>query len=182
MSAVKCRVFNVLAAVSLLLCVATVLLWVRSQFAYDLVFRNIRDGAAGDLRMLDARCSQGLAELTVTTIHSPNGYRTNIAPLGRAQWGHSSTAVPIRDGPTWYWFYHPVRSTFLLAPGVTGWSEQWSVGCRLWPVAVVLAVAPLVRMLWHRSFEPGRCPTCGYDMRATPERCPECGTVVAPVA
>jgi hypothetical protein len=31
----------------------------------------------------------------------------------------------------------------------------------------------------ERRRRAGRCPACGYDLRATPGRCPECGAVPA---
>jgi len=33
-----------------------------------------------------------------------------------------------------------------------------------------------------RRAAAGRCPSCGYDLRATPDRCPECGAFSQPPA
>ena len=52
-----------------------------------------------------------------------------------------------------------------------------------WLVVLVTAALPAA-WCWNRARRrrravAGRCPSCGYDLRATPDRCPECGAAPA---
>jgi hypothetical protein len=58
----------------------------------------------------------------------------------------------------------------------------WIVHLPDWAIALVSAVLPAlyVRGFYRRrrSRREGRCRRCGYDLRASPDRCPECGAAV----
>lgn len=69
--------------------------------------------------------------------------------------------------------------------------ERWSRNIRFqysiphWVVFFLMLMLPVSRVflfvLRRRRLSTGtpRCPTCGYDLRATPHRCPECGRELA---
>jgi hypothetical protein len=53
----------------------------------------------------------------------------------------------------------------------------------LWMPIAFLSALPIWRICrWKRKRpQPGFCPKCGYDLRASPDRCPECGCKINPL-
>ena len=61
-----------------------------------------------------------------------------------------------------------------------GWIRTWQVSSLVLPFVCLVCMSWLASgfIRWARRAlrrEQGRCPQCGYDLRATPDRCPECG-------
>jgi hypothetical protein len=83
---------------------------------------------------------------------------------------HSYTSgAPVVPGGLWAWIHSRSQS-----------GRSFTLDVQLWPIIVLTAVLPAVRIFavarrrWKRTLA-GTCPSCGYDLRATPDRCPECG-------
>lgn len=191
----KRRLFTILAAVSLLLCVAFAALWAWSYSGgRDAVWWSGGrwEGPDFAVRHAGVRCWRG--QLLITRQH---GWMTPAPGGGPAltqtwtrQW-RPPLAWRFDRTPIDQYFTDPewdvlgVRYQRLILGPANSRHFQNLVVVPLWLPFLLSAVAAAGVRLRSRAWRAsdrarrGLCPVCGYDLRATPGRCPECGAAPA---
>jgi hypothetical protein len=178
---------NAATAVSLVLCVATAALTIRSGWVSDgLVWTTYFDGYTLDQYAVVT--SRGGLRFTASHNHGLN-YTTDTAggrpryrrgPAARYPLYDRSRAQGVRAWGPAAGFEVVVEAGAVTAGSPPrGWRQR-SMTFPLCVPALLLAVPPawyarrrLLRAARLRA--RGLCPACNYDLRATPDRCPECG-------
>jgi hypothetical protein len=161
------RLLNSLMALSLLLSLAICGLWVRSYRIHDTVIRVIR----GDL--LQAFTMPGRLYVRLSTGNWING----------GGFGHAARpSEPIDHAFRWeaYTDWNAVgigyrHEPFMAATASESHEVSLPLAYLLLPCAAAPAAFVALRVRTRTRRRAGRCPACGYDLRATPDRCPECG-------
>jgi hypothetical protein len=164
---------------SLVLFLATSVLWVRSYWSEDAVVRQ-----EGSKELWHAASSRGQIAIDHYQVFGEPNFENRRGRTWFFQRRNPTqlTLRPLRSR------YSAVRGTVwagfgFLAHDVTTVQNDL-VTRRAWFVphwlpALLTVALPIRRILWptRRSCKSGHCLRCGYDLRATPGRCPECGTI-----
>lgn len=190
------RLFALLSALSLLLCIATAVLWARSYSTSDsLVWIAphrycVRIGAnAGHLFAWS---------LGPFTKEDDDLWQSVFGTWPKLSYGRAARGpeeeferafeawVPT---PHFHWHRWGLRAysfnpwTMDTGHGAAPVPAGWGAAAPLWFPFLLFAVYPAWRLrtilIDRRHARAGHCRRCGYDLRATPQRCPECGTVPA---
>ena len=170
---------------SLLPCLAVAGVWVRSHWVRDWVrFQAVHGGAAFSRDRGEALTYPGVLYVALYRTNyaadSTPGLREGVARDDGVRWD-------TLDGRGWnpYFATRAQRMGFMYQQSGSTLGAGFAtthVAAPFWALALATAVVPVLRILRRvlrrRLQRRGLCPSCGYDLRASPERCPECGEVV----
>jgi hypothetical protein len=177
------RLFNFITLVSLLMCLAATVLWVRSYWSSDSI---IREGPAETLvgsesgQLVLNRSYPGEAGRATApgwrfqTFPTPE--REEFVYTNGRQFRYRALGFEIAS-------YRPIPHT-MWASGIPFTSVRyWTAGVPHWFAVGVLALPPALwlrrRQRRRHARRAGLCASCGYDLRASPGRCPECGAAAS---
>jgi hypothetical protein len=180
-AAVKYWLVGSMTLLSLLSCIATCALWVRSYSTKDQIaaYRKYRYSA----RLADGCviCEKCECSAEFTGENGPAFDLVDYSPSWKFSI-HRPSPDPnneCEDSP----YDDPANGT----PSRPTQETRIELGhVPMWPIAAATAIPPL--LAFRRLVQSGRranalkanrCPICGYDLRATSDRCPECGTITS---
>lgn len=173
----------VLSALSLLLCFASIVLWIRSNLIYDALACEPYAGSGTQLM-----CLQGKL-----VFYHFKGYDNRLPEPGN-DFGFSRTSPSSSAGIAWalefdfaygWHFWNRLGFNAATRPIPTTRTLITIISVPLWGLAGIFALLPAIRSLYIRRLRrvrldrrlAGQCIDCGYDLRVTPDRCPECGAI-----
>jgi len=162
------RLLNLATILSLLVCVAVIALWVRSYSRrLGIVTWNPKGGR-------------------VVAVEYGGVYYQYGSYVQRRKFEWQGLSAPPATVRLYDFAKHRFAGFYFLADDRKGVADRlgpghWVVGVALWFCLALAGVLPAIR-IWRltrrrQRLSAGLCPTCGYDLRATPGRCPECGTM-----
>ena len=176
---VRRRVFNILAALTLVRCVTG---WIVNRY------RSAQIAYWGRHTRVIVLLDRGhiLCELTRGALDT-----SKDASWRRWYWSWESPGGfgELKDwvGQQEAWFYRfgfaaewARPTSFGISPTQSVPAMTYTLSLPLWSLSLLIAIPSVVVYRRNRQRQIatllGLCPICGYDLRATPEHCPECGT------
>jgi hypothetical protein len=174
--------FTVSAALSLLLFVLVIAIWVRSHFALDEYFLHWNVNQIGNRRSLLLQSDRGGFQVCWgEQTASPQAFDGRYLPTIHAD-HFPLSGKPFNSVASKAHWFNINRYSIHYASN-SSLNEDWtSIFGSIWLIAILAAILPTIwfvrfRKLRGAKLHSGHCPICGYDLRATPDRCPECGTI-----
>jgi hypothetical protein len=171
---------NLLAAISLLLCLAFAAICVRQSRHYDFLhhYRAASDDCSGTLTTVESAGGWlAIDRVRYFTIDPRTSRNFRALPTHSAQFPSPGTSrvLPVPGAKDMSFLGFALQTT-----GTSDYLwQRWVLP--LWFPILVTALLPLARMRPEfrrcRRARLNLCPICGYDLRATPGRCPECGMI-----